>query len=139
MTPLSEKEKQVLLRFKQILLDRFGSQIVGMRLFGSKARGDAHPDSDIDVLVVTRRDDWKLKDEIGKVVTSILLEESIYLSVKVLGMPSFRRLTRLSSPFLKNISRDGIPLCNEEATKKVEDAGRFIKRIQELLRDEKLL
>ena len=107
---LLEKEQRALQRFKEILNRRFGSEIKALRLFGSKARNDARSDSDIDVLVVTRQDDWRLKEEIGKVATLILLEEGIYLSVKVLGEPSYQRLTRLASPFLKNISRDGISL-----------------------------
>ena len=104
---ISKKEQRALTRFKEILTQKFGSRITHLRLFGSKARGDDRPDSDIDVLVVTQEDDWKLKEEIGKVATFILLEEGVYLSLKVFGEKSYDRLTRLASPFLKNIAREG--------------------------------
>ena len=105
---LLKQEQKALLQFKKCLLEQFGNEIVGIRLFGSKARGNARLDSDIDVLVITRHDDWHIKEAIGKIATSILLDESVYLSVKVLGKPTYQRLMILKSPFLQNISREGV-------------------------------
>jgi len=39
-------------RFKQALTARFGARLRELTLFGSYARGEAHEDSDVDVLVV---------------------------------------------------------------------------------------
>lgn len=107
---LTGREQQTLRRFKGILLERFGDEIAEVRLFGSKARGDAGPESDLDVLVVTRRDDWRLKEQIGQVATTILLEEGVYLSLKVFGQPFYRRLVTLQTPFIKSVLQDGIPV-----------------------------
>ncbi len=68
---------------------------MSVHLFGSKARGDALEESDIDVLVVTQRDDWRLKEQIGKVATTILLDYGVYLSVKVLGKSFHQRWVNL--------------------------------------------
>jgi predicted nucleotidyltransferase len=107
---LKKREQTALHRFKEMLVKQFGSEIKGIRLFGSKARGDATSESDIDVLVITQHDDWHLKEKIGKLATAILLEEDVYLSVKVLGEPSYRRLRKYHSPFLINVEREGITL-----------------------------
>ena len=107
---LKKKEERALRRFKELLFNRFRDEVVGIRLFGSKARGDARADSDIDVLVITRNDDWHLKESIGKIATTILLDEEVYLSVKVLGKPTYERLKVLKSPFLRNVMREGIRL-----------------------------
>ena len=40
-----------------------GSHVVDLRLFGSVARDDAQPDSDIDILVVIRPDDERSRLE----------------------------------------------------------------------------
>ena len=43
---------QALQRFAELVRDRFGSRVREIVLFGSHARGQAHEDSDVDVLVV---------------------------------------------------------------------------------------
>jgi len=107
---LEEREKEALKHFKEILTQQFGSEVVSIRLFGSKARGDFHAESDIDILVITRQDDWHLKERIGKVATSILLDDGVYLSVKVIGQFSQQRLLYVGSPFIRNVMSEGITL-----------------------------
>jgi predicted nucleotidyltransferase len=41
--------------FRRRLVEHFGSRLVGLTLFGSYARGEAGPDSDVDVAVVLDR------------------------------------------------------------------------------------
>ena len=105
---LTEQEQRAVGRFAATLRERWGSEILEIHLFGSKARGDAGPESDIDLLIVTERNDWKLKDEIGRVATAILLSEGIYLSIKVLGRALYQRLVALEAPFIKNVLREGV-------------------------------
>lgn len=107
---LTKKEKKTLARFKTLLLQRFASEILEIRLFGSKARGTDTQKSDIDVLIITRSGDWKLKEEIGKIATLILVEDEVYLSVKVIGDSVFKNLQRLASPFSTQVLRDSLSL-----------------------------
>lgn len=46
--------KQILNRFKQLLLERFGDNIISLILYGSVARGTARNDSDIDLLIILK-------------------------------------------------------------------------------------
>ena len=107
---LEKKEQEALKHFKEILIQQFSSEVVSINLFGSKARGDSHGASDIDVLVVTQQDDWRLKEAIGKVATTILLDYGIYLSIKVIGQFLQQRLIHVGSPFMRNIQNEGIVL-----------------------------
>lgn len=107
---LTGEEQKAVDQFAATLRQRWGSQIVEIRLFGSKARGDAGPESDVDLLIVTARDDWKLKDQIGRVSTDILLAQGVYLSIKVVGHSLYQRLIALEAPFLKNVLREGAPV-----------------------------
>jgi predicted nucleotidyltransferase len=43
---LSEKEEQVIKKFKQELLERYADQVVTVLVYGSKARGDHNSESD---------------------------------------------------------------------------------------------
>ena len=105
---LEKQEEKALKHFKEVLTQQFSSEVVSIHLFGSKARGDSHAASDIDVLVVTQQDDWRLKEEIGKVATKILLDDGIYLSIKVMGRFLQKRLIDVGSPFIRNIQSEGI-------------------------------
>ena len=105
---LTEREQKAVEHFATTLRERWGSEILEIHLFGSKARGNAGPESDVDLLIVTERNDWKLKDEIGRIATAILLSEEIYLSIKVLGRAVYQRLVALEAPFIKNVLREGI-------------------------------
>ena len=46
--------KPILTRLKKELTDLYGDRLQHLTLFGSQARGDAEPGSDIDVLVVLK-------------------------------------------------------------------------------------
>lgn len=50
--PPTSTVRESLGRFRALLEERFGSRLREIVLFGSRARGDAHEESDVDVLVV---------------------------------------------------------------------------------------
>jgi len=49
---LSEGEQQALAEYQRMLIEKHPQRLMRLVLFGSKARGDAGPESDVDVLVV---------------------------------------------------------------------------------------
>ncbi len=51
---LTPNERASLAAFVDRLRQRYGDNLLRVRLFGSKARGDAHEESDFDLLVVLR-------------------------------------------------------------------------------------
>lgn len=46
--------ERTLKTYRGLLEQRFGQRLLSLRLFGSRARGDASPDSDADIAVVIR-------------------------------------------------------------------------------------
>jgi predicted nucleotidyltransferase len=52
MSNLSDQEAPALQAYVTALQERFGHQLVDVLLFGSKARGEARPDADVDVAVI---------------------------------------------------------------------------------------
>ncbi len=49
---LSEDEQRALAEYQRRLIEKHPQRLIRLVLFGSKARGDAGPESDVDVLVV---------------------------------------------------------------------------------------
>ena len=58
---LSQRESEALREFSTRIRAALGANLRELRLFGSKARGDARPDSNLDVLMVV--DDGRVRAE----------------------------------------------------------------------------
>jgi len=80
-------------------------------LFGSRARGDERPDSDYDLLLVTR-DDFSLsdKDALYESVMDVLLATGRLISLKLFKEREFKRLRDLETPFIQAVLNEGIPI-----------------------------
>jgi len=102
------KEKSVLKQFKACLNQSLGARLIELKLFGSKARGDDRPDSDIDVLVIVTDDDWRICDVVYGVATDILLQTDISISPKVISKNLLEQLQKEDTFFLRNVSKDSI-------------------------------
>jgi predicted nucleotidyltransferase len=60
MTPT---ERQALKRYVEFVRSHYGARLHEVLLFGSRARGDARPDSDFDVAIILDDGDWKFWTE----------------------------------------------------------------------------
>jgi len=107
---LSAKEKSALKHFKASLEQTLGSQLIELKLFGSKARGDDRPNSDMDVLVIVATDDWHIRDKVYDVATDVLLQMDVCISPKVISKTIFVQLCKEGTSFIYNISKDAITI-----------------------------
>ena len=101
--------KSILTRLKQDLADLYGDRLLHLTLFGSQARGDAEPGSDIDVLVVLKppvNPGEEIK-RTGRAIAALSLHYDVVISC--LFMDEIHYQTRNSS-LLRNIRKEGILL-----------------------------
>lgn len=105
---LTVEEKEIVEKFKEKVQARYPEELVHLILFGSKVRGDAGPESDIDLLVVIRSDDWKRGDQIRELGYPLEWEHGVVLSIQVIGQRHFDRLREVGSHFLKEVEREGV-------------------------------
>jgi predicted nucleotidyltransferase len=107
---LTKKERRIIKEFKRRAERQFPGEILSVMVFGSKARGDATGKSDIDILVVTPSEDWRLGDRIREIGYELDEEIGFTLSIQVISKNHFTYLRDKNFQFVKNIEQDGIAI-----------------------------
>jgi uncharacterized protein len=107
---LEPHEEQAVVEFLDILERRHSERVRQTMLFGSKARGDSEPMSDIDILVITDRDDWHLSHSISDIAADVSLEYNVVIGPRVIGHARWERMKRDRFTLYRNVVADGIPL-----------------------------
>jgi len=82
-------------------------------LFGSKARGDDDPESDIDLLVICDAEDRQFRSDLWRKASEISLEQSVLISVRIYSQARWQKARQIGLPFTRKIIADCIPLTPE--------------------------
>lgn len=110
MKSLSKKESLAVLEFKDRLNNQFGEQIRQVLLFGSKARGEARPTSDIDILVITSGEKKYLKRKILNLAFDIIVDRNVELSVIVIPDSEWEKYSKLPTSFGYSVQKEAVNL-----------------------------
>ncbi len=104
---MSTHLRKLLAELKRGLIRIYGENLDRIILYGSQARGDAAPDSDIDILVVLKYDfDYgEMLDLSSELVASLSLEKDLVISRAFVSRAEYEQK---QSPFLMNVRREGI-------------------------------
>jgi len=107
MNNLSEKENQAIKELVAGLKKVYGDNLSRVILYGSKARGEATEDSDIDILVVLKdiKNQSVEKMKIRQISWEICYKYDLLLSVIVRSEQDY---LRKDTPLLMNVEKEGI-------------------------------
>lgn len=105
---LKENEKAALKELKKILREKYG--LLDFRLFGSKARGQDSPESDIDVMIELSEVNPEIESEIDKTIFVINLKYDCFISAVLFGQKELEEGPLDQSPLYKVVEREGIRL-----------------------------
>jgi uncharacterized protein len=100
---------QIASRFRGLLTERFGDRVEDVRLFGSRARGEAHEESDLDVLVLIHGLTRPEKTEVLELAAELGIESGIAVSALAMATVEFERLRSLEARIALDIDREGVP------------------------------
>jgi predicted nucleotidyltransferase len=105
---MPDEIKNILRELKQGLVKIYGDRLSAVYLFGSYARGDAHPpDSDIDVMIVLkgefdhREEDMRSSD----LITSLCLENDVLISWRFVSETYY---AQSGMPLMINVRKEGM-------------------------------
>ena len=101
------KLPEILQELRCYLQNIYGDHLNHLILFGSQARGDAEPDSDIDLLVILEGDvdPWAENQRTGQRVSQLCLDYSVVICNIFVSAEQF---TAKSSALLRNIANEGV-------------------------------
>lgn len=100
--------KEIAKKFADAVLKNFGDKIENIILFGSVARGMSNEESDIDILVIIKEEDFRIRRELIGMAFRVLLKTHNDISVKVLSKRDFDAAVNIS--FIRHIRSEGIPI-----------------------------
>jgi uncharacterized protein (UPF0332 family)/predicted nucleotidyltransferase len=110
---LTDRERQTLARFLDRLETHAGDRVQHVIFFGSKARGDAEPYSDLDLMIVAEID----PDELRALATGLETEDGMALMPMLWTPDEFRRRKTLKAPLYVSLRREGIEVWDESGWK----------------------
>ena len=105
---LNENEKKAVENLKSKLKERFN--VRDIRLFGSKVRGQAGPDSDVDIMIELAKRSPEIESEIDDITFEVNLENDSFITTIVFGQDELQQGPMKESPIYKTIQKEGIPV-----------------------------
>ena len=111
---LTDGQRRVVERFASRLRATLGSDLRALWLYGSRSRGTAHPDSDVDLLVIADggRDRYgRIAGDLGEEVSLASGESPFTYSVQVRDPEWLRDRRAIQSFFIQEVDRDKVVLA----------------------------
>lgn len=95
----------ILARFRQALAEVYGDRLARVVLYGSRARGDARPDSDYDIAVFLKGPTrlWRESERLADLETTILYDSGAIIN----ALPFTAETYGARTPLMHELRRDG--------------------------------
>ncbi len=113
LSHLTSNERAAVTEYIARIRSCFPDRVLAVILFGSKVRGDADVESDIDLLVLVDTENNEFRSELWRVASDVSLDYNVVLSPRVFGQARWTETRRIRLPLYRAIMADGVPLTSE--------------------------
>lgn len=116
---MTSEDRNILNELKQKLLSIYDGKIVLMKVFGSRARGEARQDSNLDILIVIEEEN--IEEEVIKKICELERDTdfSIFLAPLIMSRAHYDFIRGIPTFFIRNIEREGVEIWNKEREQKL--------------------
>jgi uncharacterized protein len=104
------KVKAAIETYIQQITTQFPQEVVSITLYGSQARGDAGPESDIDLFVVVRSDTLGLREALADLAWEVQFEYDVVISDIICSLDQLHQMQTKQFPYYRGIEREGVLL-----------------------------
>jgi predicted nucleotidyltransferase len=88
----------------------YAGEVLSITLYGSQARGEADPESDIDLFVVVRRNTPDLRQVLADLAWQVQFEHDVVISDIIRSVDQLNQMQAGRFPYYQGLEREGILL-----------------------------
>lgn len=100
--------RKALAEFRKELVNLLGDNLLEVRLFGSRARGDAEPDSDVDVMLLVRERTENLRDRVMDVSAPLSLKYELVIMTLIMTPEELADEEDMETLLYSSLMKEGI-------------------------------
>lgn len=108
MLKITPEEQAWLDAYRSELQQQHPGTVVRMLVYGSKARGEAHAESDLDVLLIVRNEARGLKRELRRIGYLLAATSDVLPSVLAYTEEEWQNREKSGSSFRRAVERDAV-------------------------------
>jgi predicted nucleotidyltransferase len=108
MLQLTAEEQAWLNAYRKALDTKHPGAVHEILIYGSKARGQAHAESDLDVLLVVKNESGKLKRELRRIGYLLAATADVLPSILAYTQDEWESRKRSGSTFRQAVERDAV-------------------------------
>lgn len=107
---LTKPEREVVESFVKELREKLDKEIVSIKLFGSKVRGNSKKDSDIDIFILVEEKTLKTSEIIDDLTADYIFNYNLPISPVLYDLFEYRKNKELGSFFFESVEKEGVVL-----------------------------
>ena len=108
MLQLRSEEQAWLDAYREALNKKHPGTVQEMFIYGSKARGQAHAESDVDIVLIVKNDEKALKRELRRIGYLFAAKTEVLPSILAYTQDEWESRRRSGSSFRKAVERDAV-------------------------------
>ncbi len=107
---LNQADRNILFQLKRRLQEIAGDRLQAVIAYGSRARGEAGPDSDLDIAVIVEGKTPELEAACGEAVYQIMWDHDFapFISMHIFEAGKFNTFQQAGYSFYRRVAQEGI-------------------------------